>query len=162
MRVAFEPIRQGRSVGRDKRHSLSGETAERTLIAAMAGRRVLGRSFVVVDLYAELGGVAKERLKLGGDGRVIGASKGGRGHRGRRRGGEKLNDERERDNEGGQRRASRRSIAASPRSTRRFSVAAQVSSVARAVLPCVAVLGLAQGGHQHKLTTSVGERPRPS
>ena len=123
----FRVDRQGRQVWRDKGQGLGGEAAERTLIATMAGRRVLGGRFVVVDLDAELGGVAKERLKLGGDGRVIGASESGRGKRRRRRGGEKLNDERERDNEGGQRRAPRRSIAASPRSTPRFSVAAQVT-----------------------------------
>ena len=54
MRVAVELLRQGRQVRRDKGHSLSGEAAERALIAAMAERRVLGRSFVVVDLDAEL------------------------------------------------------------------------------------------------------------
>ena len=56
---------------------------------------VLGRRFVVVDLDAELRSVAKHRLELGGDRRVIGAGESGRGKRRRRRGGEKLNDERE-------------------------------------------------------------------
>ena len=65
MRLAFKPTGQGGQVWRNKRHGLSGEAAQRTLIAAMAGRRVLGRSLVVVDLDAELGGIAKERLKLG-------------------------------------------------------------------------------------------------
>jgi hypothetical protein len=100
VRVAIEPLRQGRQVWRHKRHSLSGEAAERTLIAAMASRVVVvGGRFVVVDLNAELGGVAKERLKLGRDRRVIGASESRRSKSGRRRGGEKLNDERKRDDE---------------------------------------------------------------
>jgi hypothetical protein len=99
VRVAIEPLWQGRQVWRHKRHSLSGETAERTLIAAMARRVVVGGRFVVVDLDAELGGVAKEGLKLGRDRRVIGASESGRSKSGRRRGGEKLNDERKRDDE---------------------------------------------------------------
>jgi hypothetical protein len=108
MRRAFKPAGQGRQVWRDKGHGLSGEAAERALIAAMAGRRVLGRSFVVVDLDAELGGVAKERLKLGGDRRVIGAGESGRRHRRRRCGGEKLNDERKGDEKGAQPRPERR------------------------------------------------------
>ena len=99
MRVAIEPLWQGRQVWRHKRHSLSGEAAERTLIAAMASRVVVGGRFVVVDLDAELGGVAKEGLKLGRDRRVIGASESRRSKSGRRRGGEKLNDERKRDDE---------------------------------------------------------------
>ena len=99
MRVAIEPLWQGRQVPRHKRHSLSGEAAERTLIAAMASRVVVGGRFLVVDLDAELGSVAKERLKLGRDRRVIGASESRRSKSGRRRGGEKLNDERKRDDE---------------------------------------------------------------
>ena len=102
MRLALEPAGQGRQVWRDKGHRLGGEAAERALIAAMAGRRVLGRRFVVVDLDAELGGIAKERLKLGGDRRVIGAGESGRSKGRRRRGGEKLNDERKRDEKCGQ------------------------------------------------------------
>lgn len=105
VRVAFKPLRQRRQVWRDERHGLNGEAAERTLIAAMAGRVVLGGRFVVVDLDAELGGVAEERLELRGDRRVIGAGESGRGKRRRRRGGEKLNDKRKRDEERGQRRA---------------------------------------------------------
>jgi hypothetical protein len=107
MRFASKPTVQGRQVRLDKRHSLSGESAKRTLIAAMAGRVVLDRRFVVVDLNAELGGVAKERLKLGGDRRIIGAGEGRRGKSRRRRGGEKLNDERKRNDKCGQRRAER-------------------------------------------------------
>ena len=99
MRFALKPTGQGRQVWRDKRHSLSGEAAERTLVAAMAGTGVLDRRFVVVDLDAELGGVAKQRLELGGDRRVIGAGESGRGKSRRRRGGEKLNDQRKRDDE---------------------------------------------------------------
>jgi hypothetical protein len=100
MRLAVKSTRQGRQVWRDKGNGLGGEAAQRTLIATMAGRRVLGGRFVVVDLDAELGGVAKERLKLGGDRRVIGAGEDGRGDRRRSRSGEKLNDKRERDEKG--------------------------------------------------------------
>jgi hypothetical protein len=100
MRFAFKPTGRRRQVWRDKRHSLSGEAAERTLIAAMAGRVVLDGRFVVVDLDAELGGVAKQRLELGRDRRVIGAGESGRGESRRRGGGEKLNDERKRNEKG--------------------------------------------------------------
>jgi hypothetical protein len=93
MRIAFKPTGQDRQVWRDKRHGLGGEAAKRTLIAAMAGRRVLGRGLVVVDLDAELGGIAKERLKLGGDRRIISAGESRRSKGRRRRGGEKLNDQ---------------------------------------------------------------------
>ena len=92
MRIAFKSTGQGRQVWRDKRHSLGGEAAKRTLIAAMAGRRVLGRGLVVADLDAELRGIAKERLKLGGDRRIISAGESRRSEGRRRRGGEKLND----------------------------------------------------------------------
>ena len=105
VRVASEPLRQGGQIWRNKRYRLRGEAAERALIAAMAGRRVLGRSLVVVDLDAELGGIAKERLKLGGDRRVIGAGESGRGYRRRCRSGEKLNDKRKRDEKRGPGRA---------------------------------------------------------
>ncbi len=108
MRLAIKSTRQGRQIWRDKRHRLSGEAAERALIATMAGRRVLDWSLVVVDLDAELGGVAKERLELGGDRRVIGAGESGRCERGRGCGGEQLNDQRERDDKCGQRRSERR------------------------------------------------------
>ena len=101
MRLAIKSTRQGRQIWRDKGHGLGGEAAKRTLIATMTGRRVLDRSLVVVDLDAELGGVAKERLELGGDRRVIGAGESGRGERGRRCGGEQLNDQRERDDKCG-------------------------------------------------------------
>jgi hypothetical protein len=120
MRLAIKSAPQGRQIRRDKRHGLSGEAAERTLIATMAGRRVLGRSLVVVDLDAELGGVAKERLKLGCDRHVIGAGEGGRGDRRRRRGGEKLNDKRKRNDKGCNRRPERRPTALSaPRPKRK-------------------------------------------
>ena len=109
----WSSIRQGRQVWRDKGYGLGGEAAEWALIAAMAGRRVPGWNFVVVDLDAELGGVAEKRLEFGGDRRVIGAGESGRGYRRRRRGGEKLNDERERDKEGRERRPERRSGGAS-------------------------------------------------
>ena len=124
MRFAFKSAWQGRQVWRDKGYSLGGEAAERALIAAMASRRVPGWSFVVVDLRAELGGVAEKRLEFGGDRRVIGAGESGRGHRRRRRGGEQLNDERERDEEGRERRPERRRAALSaPVPKRKFSAA---------------------------------------
>ena len=69
----------------------------------MAERRVLARRAVIVDVGAEFRRVAEDRLELGGDRRVIGAGEVRRCERGGRRGGEKLNDERERDNERGQR-----------------------------------------------------------
>ena len=124
MRLAIKATRQGRQIWRDKRHGLGGEAAERALIATMAGRRVLDRSLVVVDLDAELGGVAEKRLEFGGDRRVIGAGESGRGHRRRRRGGEKLNDERERDKEGRKRRPERgRAALSAPVPKRKFSAA---------------------------------------
>jgi hypothetical protein len=100
MRLAFRPTGQGRQVWRDKRDRLGCETAERTLIAAMVGRVVLDRRFVVANLDAKLGGVAEERLELGGDRRVIGAGESGRGKSRRRRGREQLNDKRKRDDKG--------------------------------------------------------------
>jgi hypothetical protein len=102
VRVAIESLGQGRQIWRDKRYDLGGKAAERTLIAAMAGRRVLGRSLVVVDLDAELRGVAKQRFKLGSNCCVIRSGESGRGQSRRRRGGEKLNDERKRDQKRGQ------------------------------------------------------------
>jgi hypothetical protein len=121
MRLAVKSTWQGRQVWRDKGNRLGGEAAQRTLIATMAGRCVLGGRFVVVDLDAELGGVAKERLKLGGDRRVIGAGEGGRGDRRRRRGGQKLNDKRERDDKGRHWRPERRQAAlCAPRPKRKF------------------------------------------
>jgi hypothetical protein len=67
-----------------------------------------------------LGGVAKERLELGGDCRVIGAGESRRGHRGRRCGGEKLNDQRKGDEKGRKRRAERSQAAPSaPRPKRK-------------------------------------------
>ena len=90
----------------------------------MAGRRVLGRTFVVVDLDAELGGVAKERLELGGDRRVVCAGESGRGHRGRRRSGKKLNDERKRDEHCGPGRAPPvRAPSPAPRPKQKFPAA---------------------------------------
>ena len=108
MRIAMEPLGQGRQVWRDKSDSLGGEAAEWALIAAMAGWVMVDGRFVVVDLDAELGGGAEKRLEFGGDRRVIGAGERGRGHRRRRRGGEKLNDERNGDEKCGQRRAKSR------------------------------------------------------
>jgi hypothetical protein len=93
MRFVFKPAGQGGQVWRDERHSLSGEPTERALVAAMAKWVMLDGRFVVVDLDAELSGVAKQRLEFGGDRRIIGAGESGRGKSRRRRGGEKLNDE---------------------------------------------------------------------
>jgi len=59
-------------------------------------------------LRAELRRVAEDRLELGGDRRVIGASESRRGERRRGRGGEQLNNERERDDKCGQGRAKSR------------------------------------------------------
>ena len=94
MRLAVEPAGQDRELRRDEGHSLSGEAAERALIATMAKRRVPGRNFVVVDLNAELRRVAEQRLESGGDRGVAGAGGNGRGKSRRRRGGEELNDQR--------------------------------------------------------------------
>ena len=107
MRVAVEPFRQDRQVGRHKGHGLQGAAAERALVAAIAARPMLARRAVVVDVGAELGIIAEQRLELGGDRRFIGAGEGGRRKRGRRRDGEKLDEERERDDERGQRRTPR-------------------------------------------------------
>jgi hypothetical protein len=63
----------------------------------MADRVMLDGRLVVADLDAELGRVAKERLELGRDCCAIRAGETGRGHRGRRRSGEKLHNERKRD-----------------------------------------------------------------
>ena len=80
MRVAVEPVRQGRQVGRDKGHGLRGEAAERALVAAMTARRVLARRALSSLTWAQSSRrVAEQRLELGGDRRVIGAGEGGRG-----------------------------------------------------------------------------------
>ena len=102
MRFAFKPARQRWQVWRDERDGLSGEPAEWALVAAMAERVMLDGRFVVVDLDAELSGVAKKRLELGGHRRIIGAGKSGRGESRRRRRGEKLNDERKSNGKGRQ------------------------------------------------------------
>ena len=86
---------------------------------------MLGRRLVVVDLDTELGGIAKERLELRGDRRVIGASESGRGHRRRRCGGEKLNDERKGDKKGAQPRPERRRAALRALCSRRKIPAAE-------------------------------------
>ena len=100
MRVAVEPLRQRRQIRWHERDGLSGEAAERTLIAAMAVP-VLRRRALIVGMDAELRCVAKQRLELGGDRSVIGAGESGRGQSRRRRGGEKLNDQRKRDEDCG-------------------------------------------------------------
>ncbi len=78
MCVAVETFRQRRNVGGYESHGLSGEAAERTLVAAMAERRMLAGRAEIVDVRAELRRIAEDRLELGGDRRVIGADKGGR------------------------------------------------------------------------------------
>jgi hypothetical protein len=62
---------------------------------------MLGRRALAVGMGAKLGRVAKKRPQFGCDLRVIGAGKLGRSHSRRRRRGEKLNDERARDEESG-------------------------------------------------------------
>ena len=110
---ARQTPRPGRRSGRADIDRSNGRTAH----AAPA-------RLVVVDLDAELRGVAKERLELGGDRRVIGAGESGRGHRRRRRGGEKLNDERERDEKGRKWRPERRRAAlCAPRPRHKFPAA---------------------------------------
>jgi hypothetical protein len=124
VRLAIDSAGQDRQVWRDKGDGLGGEAAEWALIAAMAGRRVPGWNFVVVDLDAELGGIAKERLKLGGDRRIISAGESRRSKGRRRCGGEKLNDEREHDKEGRERRPERgRAALSAPVPKRKFSAA---------------------------------------
>jgi hypothetical protein len=105
VRVGVEPFRQGRRVGRNERHGLQSAAAERTLVTAIAAWPMLAGLPMIVDVGAELGIIAEQRLELGGDRRFIGAGEGGRRERGRRRHGEKLDEEREGDNERGQRRA---------------------------------------------------------
>jgi hypothetical protein len=114
MRFAFKPTGRRRQVWGHKRHSLSREPAKRTLIAAMAGSVMVDGRFVVVDLDAELSGVAKERLELSGDRRIIGAGEGRRGKSRRRGGGEKLNDERKRNDKCREPRPERRQAALWP------------------------------------------------
>jgi hypothetical protein len=120
MRFAFKPAGQFRQVRRDKRHSLSGKPAKRTLITAMAEWVMLDGRFVVVDLDAELSSVAKERLELSGDRRIIGAGESGPGKSRRCRGREKLNDEGKRNDKRRKRRSERRQAALStPRPKRK-------------------------------------------
>jgi hypothetical protein len=78
-----------------------------------AGVMLGGRS-LVVDLDAELGGVAKERPEFGRDPRVIGPAESRRGEHGRRGGRKELNDEGERNEPSRQGRLERRQ--ARPRS----------------------------------------------
>ena len=89
------PVPEDRQVGRSKGHGLQSGAAERALVAAIAARPMLARRAVVVDMGAELGVIAEQRLELGGDRRFIGAGEGGRREGGRRRDGEKLDEERE-------------------------------------------------------------------
>ncbi len=85
----------------------------------MAGP-VLPRRALIVGMGAELRRVAEKRLELGGDRRVIGAGESGRGHRRRRRRGEKLNDEGKRDEQRGPGRAPLdRAPSPAPRSKRK-------------------------------------------
>jgi hypothetical protein len=107
LRIRVDPFRERRSVGGDESHGLSGEAAEGTLVAAMAERRVLAGRAVIVDVSTEFRRVAEGRLKLCGDRRLIGAGEGWSRERGRGRGGEKLNDEREGNDDCRQRRTPR-------------------------------------------------------
>ena len=78
MRVAVEAIRQHRNVRGYESHGLSGEAAERTLVAAMAERRILAGRAEIVDVRAERRGVAERGPEFGGDPCVIGAGERGR------------------------------------------------------------------------------------
>ena len=62
MRVAVEAFRQRRNVRGYESHALSGEAAERTLVATMAERRMLAGRAEIADVRAELGHVAEDRL----------------------------------------------------------------------------------------------------
>jgi hypothetical protein len=158
VRVAYGSLRQGRQVRWNKRHSLSGEAAKRTLITAMAGRRMIGRSLVVADLDAELGGFAEERLKLGGERRIIRAGECGRGHGGGRRCGEKLNNKREGDDNGRNRRPERRRAAScTPVPRRKFSAAETHQNI-----PPVPLMGNRTGGGTQLQVRRGQRRPAPS
>ncbi len=63
MRFAIGPAEQDRQDWRNKRHCVGGAAAEKTLIATMAGP-VLRRRAVIVDVDAELRGVAEDRLEF--------------------------------------------------------------------------------------------------
>ena len=92
----------------------------------MTAWRVLAGRAVIIDVGAKRRRVAEERLEFGGDRRIIGAGEGGRGERRRGSSGEKLNDERERDDEGGQTANATPPRQTSPDATRRFLWAAAV------------------------------------
>jgi hypothetical protein len=116
MRVG-DPFRRRWNLRRREDGGLSGEAAERALIAAMPGGRVLVRR-AIVDVGAECGRIAEGRFELGRYRGVVRPSEGRRGERRRRCGGEKLNDKRERDDESGEPRAKRAQPSGrSPRST---------------------------------------------
>jgi hypothetical protein len=104
VRFAFKPAGQRGQVWRDKPDGLSSEAANRTLIATMARWVMVGWRFVVVDLDAELSGVAKERLEFDRYRRVISAGESRCRKRGRRRGGEELNKKRKGDDQRCERR----------------------------------------------------------
>ena len=76
MRVAIDSARQDRRLWRHERRYVGGAAAEKTLITAMAGA-VLRRRALVLDMDAELRRFAEDRLKLGGDRRIIGAGESG-------------------------------------------------------------------------------------
>ncbi len=71
------------------------------MIAARAAWRTLGRRAVIAGVGAELRRVAEDRLELGGDRRVIGASENRRGEHRARGGCEQLHEKRKRNHEGG-------------------------------------------------------------
>ena len=99
MRIAIKPAGQRRQVWRDKPDGLSSEAANRTLIATMARGVMVRWRFVVVDLDAELSGIAKERLEFDCYRRVISARERRCRERRRRRCGEKLKKERKGDDQ---------------------------------------------------------------
>ena len=67
MAAVVEPLGQRQGVGRDERHGLRGESAKCALVAAMAGRAMLRWRALIVDMRAETGRLAENRLELGGD-----------------------------------------------------------------------------------------------
>jgi hypothetical protein len=91
--------RQGGDFRRDQHGRLRRELAERALIVTMTGWR-LWRA-LVVDLNAECGRVAEPRLEIGGDPGCLGLLHSGRGKRLVIGNGDKLDDQRQRHEEGG-------------------------------------------------------------
>jgi hypothetical protein len=65
--VGAEPFGQMRDIGWGKSRSLSGETAEGTLVVAMIGRGKRRGTALFFDTRAQIGGVSEYRLEIGRD-----------------------------------------------------------------------------------------------